>query len=360
MPTIVGIRFKKAGKVYYFDPGGLVLPVSSGAIVETARGIEYGNVVVSAREVPDSEVVQPLKRVVRRASEADLARVADNRQREKEAMRLAQNKITDHNLDMYLVDIEYAFDGSKITFYFTAEGRVDFRDLVKDLAAIFRTRIELRQIGVRDEAKMLGGLGPCGRPLCCSTFLGDFAPVSIRMAKDQNLSLNPTKISGVCGRLLCCLRYEADSEGYSKKGKAGPAAREAQDQNREADLVLDLPPGIEDMVGLEAAPAPVQPPLTRPARPEPPPVTDRPAEGGGSGRSRRRGQKPPAPPQAKPNPGGLSAGGPNAGGPKPQDEAQRQKRRRRRRRRGGGQGAGPAGGQASAGHKPSNQERPER
>ncbi|MHB9145235.1 MAG: PSP1 domain-containing protein [Symbiobacteriia bacterium] len=210
MPVVVGIRFKKAGKVYYFDPGELPLAAGGEAIVETARGLEYGNVVVGPKDVPETELVQPIKRVLRPASEQDRLRVQDNKRREREAFDTCLKKIAGHELDMYLVDVEYTFDSSKIVFYFTAEGRVDFRDLVKDLASVFRTRIELRQIGVRDEAKILGGLGPCGRPTCCSTFLGDFAPVSIRMAKDQNLSLNPTKISGLCGRLMCCLRYEND------------------------------------------------------------------------------------------------------------------------------------------------------
>ena len=220
MPIVVGIRFKKAGKVYYFDPGELPLASGGEAIVETARGLEYGSVVVGPKEVSEDELVQPIKRVVRLANEQDHQRMQENKRREKEAFDVCLKKITAHQLDMYLVDVEYTFDSSKIVFYFTAEGRVDFRELVKDLASVFRTRIELRQIGVRDEAKILGGLGPCGRPTCCSTFLGDFAPVSIRMAKDQNLSLNPTKISGLCGRLMCCLRYE--NEVYEEAKAALP------------------------------------------------------------------------------------------------------------------------------------------
>jgi cell fate regulator YaaT (PSP1 superfamily) len=211
MPTVAGIRFKKAGKIYYFDPAGNHLVPGGFAIVETSRGLEFGEVVVAPKEVADEEVVQPLKKVVRPAGEEDCQKILENRQKEDEAFDLAIKKIQEHSLDMKLVDVEYTFDRSKIIFYFTADGRVDFRDLVKDLAAVFRTRIELRQIGVRDEAKMIGGLGPCGRVLCCHTFLGEFEPVSIRMAKDQNLSLNPTKISGVCGRLMCCLRYESDA-----------------------------------------------------------------------------------------------------------------------------------------------------
>ncbi|HHX74239.1 MAG TPA: stage 0 sporulation family protein [Firmicutes bacterium] len=211
MQKVVGIRFKKAGKIYYFDPEELELPAGSFAIVETSRGQEFGEVVVAPRMVPDEEVVQPLKKVIRIAGEEDCQQILENRQKEEEAFEICLQKIGEHGLDMKLVDVEYTFDRSKVIFYFTSEGRVDFRELVKDLAAIFRTRIELRQIGVRDEAKMIGGLGPCGRVLCCHTFLGEFEPVSIRMAKDQNLSLNPTKISGVCGRLMCCLRYESDA-----------------------------------------------------------------------------------------------------------------------------------------------------
>ncbi len=207
---VVGVRFKQAGKIYYFDPGEHDLQRGENVIVETARGIEHGQVVVAPREVSEEEVVSPLKKVVRRATPEDDQRVRENMAKEKEALRICQQKIASHGLPMKLVDVEYAFDMQKIIFYFTAEGRVDFRELVRDLAAVFRTRIELRQIGVRDEAKMLGGIGSCGRVLCCSSFLGDFDPVSIRMAKDQNLSLNPAKISGICGRLMCCLRYEND------------------------------------------------------------------------------------------------------------------------------------------------------
>lgn len=214
MQTIVGIRFKKAGKIYYFDPAGALVEPGSFVIVETSRGQEFGEVVVGSREVGNEDVVHPLKRVVRLADEEDCQKILENRQKEEEAFDIGRQKIVEHNLDMKLVDVEFTFDRSKVIFYFTAEGRVDFRELVKDLASIFRTRIELRQIGVRDEAKMIGGLGPCGRVLCCHTFLGEFEPVSIRMARDQNLSFNPTKISGVCGRLMCCLRYE--SEAYEQ------------------------------------------------------------------------------------------------------------------------------------------------
>jgi cell fate regulator YaaT (PSP1 superfamily) len=211
MQTVYGIRFKKAGKIYYFDPDEMELNSGDFVIVETSRGQEFGEIVVGPKEVTAAEVIQPLKKVIRRASEEDCQKILENRQSEEEAFGLCQSKIQEHSLDMKLVDVEYTFDRSKIIFYFTADGRIDFRELVKDLAAIFRTRIELRQIGVRDEAKMIGGLGPCGRILCCHTFLGEFEPVSIRMAKDQNLSLNPTKISGVCGRLMCCLRYESSA-----------------------------------------------------------------------------------------------------------------------------------------------------
>jgi cell fate regulator YaaT (PSP1 superfamily) len=208
---VVGVRFKKAGKIYYFDPAELEIKLHDKVIVETARGLEYGEVVVAPKWVDEEDVVSPLKNVVRLATEEDSVQVEENQKKEQEAFQICLNKIAEHQMHMKLVDVEYTFDVSKIIFYFTAEGRVDFRELVKDLAAIFKTRIELRQIGVRDEAKMLGGLGSCGRVLCCASFLGDFEPVSIRMAKEQNLSLNPSKISGICGRLMCCLKYENDN-----------------------------------------------------------------------------------------------------------------------------------------------------
>ncbi|MEK3719551.1 MULTISPECIES: PSP1 domain-containing protein [Paenibacillus] len=217
MYSVVGVRFKKAGKIYYFDPIDLPVDKDSAVIVETARGIEYGKVVIGKRTVKESDVVLPLKKVIRIADYTDAQLVEDNKSAAKNAFALCQEKIKDHQLKMKLVDVEYTFDRNKIIFYFTAEGRVDFRELVKDLAGVFRTRIELRQIGVRDEAKMLGGIGPCGRILCCSSFLGDFEPVSIKMAKDQNLSLNPTKISGLCGRLMCCLKYEHDNYESAKE-----------------------------------------------------------------------------------------------------------------------------------------------
>ena len=211
MAVIIGVRFKNTGKVYYFDPGQNQLEKGSLVVVETARGIECGEVVIPNKEVADSTIVKPLKPVLRPATPEDKRRAKENAEKEQRAMRVCQEKIAAHKLDMKLVDVEYTFDNSKILFYFTADGRVDFRDLVKDLATVFRTRIELRQIGVRDEAKMLGGLGICGRPFCCSQFLSDFQPVSIKMAKEQGLSLNPTKISGSCGRLMCCLKYEQDA-----------------------------------------------------------------------------------------------------------------------------------------------------
>ncbi|MBD5112787.1 MAG: stage 0 sporulation family protein [Ruminococcaceae bacterium] len=205
---IIGVRFKDVGKVYYFSPGGVNFRHGDKVIVETARGVECGEIVLANRDFPESGLVSPLKTIIRKADEKDLNQLKENAVKEKEIMRTFSEKIRAHKLDMKPIDIDYTFDGSKILFYFTSDGRVDFRDLVKDLAGIYRTRIELRQIGVRDEAKMLGGLGICGRPFCCASFLGEFQPVSIKMAKEQSLSLNPTKISGTCGRLMCCLKYE--------------------------------------------------------------------------------------------------------------------------------------------------------
>ena len=211
MVSVIGVRFRYAGKIYYFDPAGIDIKPGEKVIVETARGVECGEVVIPLREVDDSEVVAPLKKVMRKATEEDLQHVEENRQKAREAFGICLEKIQKHNLEMKLIDVEYTFDNNKILFYFTADGRVDFRELVKDLAAVFRTRIELRQIGVRDEAKMMGGLGICGRCLCCSCHLTEFQPVSIKMAKEQSLSLNPTKISGICGRLMCCLKYEHEA-----------------------------------------------------------------------------------------------------------------------------------------------------
>ena len=220
MAQIIGVRFKKVGKVYYFDPCDMKVEVGQNVIVETARGVEYGEVALANRDVEDGEVVKPLKKLIRIATEADAKVVETNQKRAKEAFHVCEQKIAEHKLDMKLVSVEYTFDLNKVLFYFTADGRVDFRELVKDLASVFRTRIELRQIGVRDEAKVLGGLGICGRPLCCASFLDDFQPVSINMAKQQNLSLNPTKISGTCGRLMCCLKYE--QEAYEELSKVTP------------------------------------------------------------------------------------------------------------------------------------------
>jgi cell fate regulator YaaT (PSP1 superfamily) len=211
MTEVIGVRFKSVGKVYYFDPCEIKFNPNDHVIVETVRGIECGEVVMQSHMVDDASIIKPLKSVIRAATAEDMAHVADNARKEKEAFRICLKKITEHKLAMKLIGVDYTFDNNKILFYFTADGRIDFRELVKDLASIFRTRIELRQIGVRDEAKMLGGLGICGKPFCCSTFLGDFQPVSIKMAKEQGLSLNPTKISGTCGRLMCCLKFEHEA-----------------------------------------------------------------------------------------------------------------------------------------------------
>lgn len=218
MAIIVGVRFKKAGKVYYFDPNGLEIKKDDFVVVETARGMEFGEVTVGPKEVQAKEVTNPLKKVVRIAEEKDIQQNSDNIRKKQKAMELCLEKIEKHKLVMKLIDVEYTFDNSKIIFYFTADGRVDFRELVKDLAGVFKMRIELRQIGVRDEAKMVGGIGSCGKGLCCHTWLPDFEPVSIKMAKVQNLSLNPTKISGICGRLMCCLKYENDTYCHLRKG----------------------------------------------------------------------------------------------------------------------------------------------
>jgi len=236
--NVVGVRFKKAGKIYYFDPGELTIQTGEFVIVETVRGIEFGKVVISNKQVDENDIVLPLKKVIRIADAKDRMVVEDNKKAAQEAYDICLKKVEEHGLEMKLVDVEYTFDRNKVIFYFTADGRVDFRELVKDLAAIFRTRIELRQIGVRDEAKMLGGIGPCGRMLCCSTFLGDFDPVSIKMAKDQNLSLNPTKISGLCGRLMCCLKYENDEYETAKE------------QLPDLGEYIETPHGVGRVVGL--------------------------------------------------------------------------------------------------------------
>ena len=238
MAEIIGIRFKREGKQYYFDPKGLQVRPGTGVILETSWGIEFGECIKGNSQVPDSELVAPLRPIVRIATEADRLLVEKNRAKEKEAFSLCQQKISEHGLDMKLVDVEYSFEGNKILFFFTSEGRVDFRGLVKDLASIFHTRIELRQIGVRDEAKMLGGLGICGRPFCCASFLREFQPVSIKMAKTQSLSLNPTKISGTCGRLMCCLKYEQNA--YEDLLKTSPRS----------DSFVETPDGVGDIISV--------------------------------------------------------------------------------------------------------------
>lgn len=236
MIKIVGVRFRNAGKIYYFGPGNLDLTAGMHIIVETARGVEMGTVMIPTREVNDDSVIQPLKPVIRIATEADEKTSLKNREKEKEAFKICLEKIAKHKLDMKLVEAEYTFDNNKLLFYFTADGRIDFRELVKDLAAVFRTRIELRQIGVRDETKIMGGYGICGRQLCCHTFLSEFAPVSIKMAKEQNLSLNQTKISGVCGRLMCCLKNE--QETYEELNKNLPGTGD----------IVTLPDGLQGTV----------------------------------------------------------------------------------------------------------------
>lgn len=304
MVRVVGVRFKTAGKVYYFDPADLPITTGNKVIVETVRGVEYGQVVVGPKDVADDQVVQPLKKVIRIGTERDAQIAAENKRKEKEAFGIALKKIESHQLDMYLVDVEYTFDGSKIIFYFTAEGRVDFRELVRDLAGVFRTRIEMRQIGVRDEAKLLGGIGPCGRILCCTSFLGDFAPVSIRMAKDQNLSLNPSKISGLCGRLMCCLRYEQETYEAAKKdptlapGYVPPVLLEADvpnldelDEDRPTP-VIGVRKGGDSGFSARIAKAVAEsdkngPRRERPPRPERPERFERPQGGGGSGAPQR-------------------------------------------------------------------------
>ena len=243
MVTIVGVRFKKAGKIYYFLPGEETLTIDDGVIVETARGVEYGTVVIGPKEVAKDSLVMPVKEVMRKATPKDLQQLEKNEEREEKAFVICLEKIAKRKLPMKLINVEYTFDMNKIVFFFTADGRIDFRELVKDLATVFRTRIELRQVGVRDEAKVLNGIGACGRPLCCSNFLGDFSPVSIRMAKDQNLSLNPTKISGVCGRLMCCLNYEDDlykkgGDLYVKKDRT-PSPRDVEPPGIGKEVVTD-------------------------------------------------------------------------------------------------------------------------
>lgn len=224
MLKVIGVRFKRAGKIYYFDPGELEIQAGQSVIVETVRGVEFGDVVLGIKEIQENEAVAPLKKVIRVANDDDIKHVKENHAKEKDAFNICVKKIEEHGLKMKLIDVEYTFDNNKVIFYFTADGRIDFRDLVKDLASIFKTRIELRQIGVRDEAKMIGGIGPCGQQLCCCCHLSEFAPVSIKMAKEQGLSLNPAKISGICGRLMCCLKYE--QEVYEEIRKKMPKVGE--------------------------------------------------------------------------------------------------------------------------------------
>ena len=240
MTEVIGVRFRNVGKVYYFAPESLKIESSQSVIVETARGVEFGECVMGNTMVEDAEVVEPLRRALRIATPEDIHTLEENTQKEKHAFEVCQQKITEHGLDMKFIDVEYTFDGSKILFYFTADGRVDFRDLVKDLASVFRTRIELRQIGVRDEAKMLGGVGICGQPFCCATFLNEFQPVSIKMAKEQSLSLNPAKISGTCGRLMCCLKYEYDTYRDLRRGMPKPESSVDTPEGRGTVKDVDL------------------------------------------------------------------------------------------------------------------------
>ena len=245
MINIVGVRFKNAGKIYYFDPVDFEIEEDMDVVVETARGLEYGTIVVGKKEIDEESLVSPLKPIIRIATEEDTKIYKENKEKAKETFELCLEKIKEHNLTMYLIDCEYTFDRNKLIFYFTAEGRIDFRELVKDLAAIFKTRIELRQIGVRDEAKSIGGLGPCGRSLCCSSWLGDFQPVSIKMAKDQSLSLNPTKISGICGRLFCCLKYEHDV--YVEAIEKMPVVGSIVKVDNQKGKVIEINPLLEQM-----------------------------------------------------------------------------------------------------------------
>ena len=286
MPKVVGIRFRGTGKAYHFDPGELKLHKGDSVIVETVQGIELGTVADEAIEIPEDKLVAPLKPILRQATGEDKETHACNRQKECEAFHICQGKISDRRLDMNLVDVEYSFDSKKIIFYFTAEGRVDFRELVKDLAAVFRTRIELRQIGVRDEARMVGGLGICGRELCCCSFLNDFVPVSIKMAKSQSLSMNPAKISGVCGRLMCCLKYEQDAyeDAHCRLPRPGHVVQTGEGQGTvesvnllKETITLRLDRGGEaDLITLPGAEVEV--------------VGGRPAKKKGGGR-KRKGQK---------------------------------------------------------------------
>lgn len=266
MIKVVGVRFKPAGKIYFFDPEKKWIKQGDSVIVETVRGIEFGEVVTGPKFIKEEEIISPLKKVLRIATSEDKAKNEDNKRKEQESYEICLKKINEHNLNMKLVDIEYTFDNNKVIFYFTAEGRVDFRELVKDLASVFRTRIELRQIGVRDEAKMLGGLGPCGRPMCCSSYLGEFYPVSIKMAKEQKLSLNPSKISGICSRLMCCLNYEHQVYEENMKELPDVGDRIEDKDTKRTGVVIDINPllktarvklkkedGTEEICDIEAA-----------------------------------------------------------------------------------------------------------
>ena len=245
MIKIVGVRFKNAGKIYYFDPVDFEIEKNIDVVVETARGLEYGKIVVGPKEIEEEKLISPLKPIIRIATEEDKAIYRENKEKAKETFEICQQKIKEHGLTMFLIDCEYTFDRNKLIFYFTAEGRIDFRELVKDLASIFKTRIELRQIGVRDEAKSIGGLGTCGRKLCCSSWLGDFQPVSIKMAKDQSLSLNPTKISGICGRLFCCLKYEHDV--YVEAIEKMPVVGSVVKVDNQKGKVIEINPLLEQI-----------------------------------------------------------------------------------------------------------------
>ena len=245
MIKIVGVRFKNAGKIYYFDPVDFEIEKDIDVVVETARGLEFGRIVVGPKEIEEEKLISPLKPIIRIATEEDKAIYRENKEKAKETFEICQQKIKEHGLTIFLIDCEYTFDRNKLIFYFTAEGRIDFRELVKDLASIFKTRIELRQIGVRDEAKSIGGLGTCGRKLCCSSWLGDFQPVSIKMAKDQSLSLNPTKISGICGRLFCCLKYEHDV--YVEAIEKMPVVGSIVKVDNQKGKVIEINPLLEQM-----------------------------------------------------------------------------------------------------------------
>lgn len=323
--TVVGVRFRRAGKVYYFDPADTQVAAGDTVIVETVRGVEAAQVVVASRSVPESELTQPLRSVLRKASADDVAQLAENRLKEKEALRECAARVAEHNLDMSLVGAEYTFDRGKLIIYFTAEGRVDFRQLVRDLSATFKTRIELRQIGVRDEAKMVGGLGSCGRQLCCCTFLSEFQPVSIKMAKKQDLSLNPAKISGLCGRLMCCLRYECD--GYPDQRTAAAVGSTTGAPATAGSTEADDHEGV-----LEREPETGSGPEPEPGLTEP--------TAGEDGREHARSEAavalgPGIPPnQAKPEPNGPTGTSTAQAGPGSRNGGGR--RGRRRRSRGGG------------------------